>query len=168
MSTALKISTLKHPLFEKIVVDNICAGIRGTLDQLGTFKTEFQPHFFASEWTVPTPISVVLNLKQNDHPLQVRFHFDPKPVIEILEGMIGDKVDPESQDILDGVGEISNMIYGLIKTKASGSGFQFGMSRPEACFTKNLPASLHPNGQSLVIPFSVNGGICHFEFIVFQ
>lgn len=168
MSSALKISTLKNPIFEKIVVENICAGIRGTLDQLGTFKTEFKPHFFATTWEVPTPISVVLNLKQNDNPLQVHFHFDPKPVIEILEGMIGDKVDPESQDILDGVGEISNMIYGLIKTKVSSSGFQFGMSRPEACFTKNLPPSLHPNGQSLVIPFSVNGGQCHFEFIVYQ
>ena len=168
MSTALKISTLKHPLFEKIVVEKICDGIRGTLDQLGTFKTEFQPHFFASEWTVQTPISVILNIKQNDQPLQVRFHFDPQPVIDILEGMIGDKVHPESQDILDGVGEISNMIYGLIKTKASTSGFQFGMSRPEACFTKNLPASLHPNGQSLVIPFTVNGAPCHFEFIVYQ
>lgn len=168
MSSALKISDLKHPLFEKIVVDHICAGIRGTLDQLGQFKIEFQPHFFAAKWTVPTPISVVLNLKQNDQPLQVRFHFDPKPVMEILEGMLGDKVDPESQDILDGVGEISNMIYGLIKTKVSSSGFAFGMTRPEACFTKNLPPSVAPNAQSLVIPFTVNGSICHFEFIVYQ
>lgn len=168
MSTALKLSTLKHPLFEKIVVENICAGIKGTIAQLGPFATEFQPHFFASEFSAPTPISVVLNLKQNEQPLQVRFHFDPKPVVEILEGMLGDKVDPESQDILDGVGEISNMIYGLIKTKASAAGFSFGMGRPEACFTKNIPASVNPNGQSLVIPFSVNGSVCHFEFIVFQ
>ena len=168
MSTAIKISTLKHPIFEKLVVENICAGIQGTLSQLGSFQLDFKPHFFASTWEVPTPISVVLNIKQNEKPLQVRFHFDPKPVIEILEGMLGDKVDPESQDILDGVGEISNMIYGLIKTKASGSGFQFGMGRPEACFTKNLPATVNPNGQSLVIPFTVNGSICHFEFIVFD
>lgn len=168
MSAALKISNLKHPLFEKIVVEKICEGIRGTLDQLGTFKTEFHPHLFVSEWVVPTPISVVLNIKQNDQPLQVRFHFDPQPIIDILEGMLGDKVHPESQDILDGVGEISNMIYGLIKTKASSSGFQFGMGRPEACFTKNLPQIVNPNGQSLLIPFTVNGASCHFEFIVFQ
>ncbi|WP_409477349.1 chemotaxis protein CheX [Pseudobdellovibrio sp. HCB154] len=168
MSTALKLSTLKHPIFEKLVVENICAGIQGTLAQLGPFKTEFKPHFFAATWQVPTPISVIVNIKQNEQPLQVRFHFDPKPVVEILEGMLGDKVDPESQDILDGVGEISNMIYGLIKTKASTAGFQFGMGRPEACFTKNLPPNVNPNGQSLVIPFTVNGGICHFEFIVFD
>lgn len=168
MSTALKLSTLKHPIFEKLVVDNICAGIRGTLEQLGSFKTEFQPHFFTGTWTPPTPISVVVNLKQGEQPLQVRFHFDPNPVVEILEGMLGDKVDPQSQDILDGVGEISNMIYGLIKTKASSGGFQFGMGRPEACFTKNLPPHVNPNNQSLVIPFTVNGGICHFEFVVFE
>lgn len=168
MSTAIKLSTLKHPIFEKIVVENICVGIRDTISKLGAFNTEFKPHFFAASWAVPTPISVILNIKQNDKPLQVRFHFDPKPVVEILEGMLGDKVDPESQDILDGVGEISNMIYGLIKTKASSSGFQFGMGRPEACFTKNLPATVNPNGQSLVIPFTVNGSICHFEFIVFD
>jgi CheY-specific phosphatase CheX len=138
------------------------------LSQLGSFTTTFKPHFFAKEWTAPTPITVIVNIKQNEQPLQVRFHFDPKPVIEILEGMLGDKVDPNSQDILDGVGEISNMIYGLIKTKASGSGFQFGMGRPEACFTKNILPNTNPNGQSLIIPFSVNGGECHFEFIVFS
>ncbi|MES2801277.1 MAG: chemotaxis protein CheX [Bdellovibrionota bacterium] len=167
MSTALKISTLKNPLFETIVVENICAGIKGTLAQLGPFHIEFQPHFLTTEWAAPTPISVILNLKQNEQPLQVRFHFDPKPVIDILESMIGDKVHPESQDILDGVGEISNMIYGLIKANVNASGFSFGMSRPEACFTKDIPPNVNPNGQSLVIPFSVNGSICHFEFIVF-
>lgn len=168
MSTALKISTLKNPLFEKIVVSNVCTGIKDTLAQLGPFATEFQPHFLTAEWTAPTPISVILNLKQNEQPVQVRFHFNPKPIVDILEVLIGDKVDPQSQDILDGVGEISNMIYGLIKSKANSSGFSFGMSRPEACFTKDIPPNLNPNGQSLVIPFSVNGSICHFEFIVFQ
>lgn len=168
MSTALKLSALKHPVFEKLVVENICAGIQGTLSQLGPFKTEFKPHFLAHTWVVPSPISVIVNLKQNEQPLQVRFHFDSKPVIEILEGMLGDKVDPESQDILDGVGEISNMIYGLIKTKASSAGFQFGMGRPEACFTKNLPQNVNPNSQSLVIPFTINDSICHFEFVVFD
>ena len=167
VSTALKLSTLKHPIFEKLVVENICAGIKDTITKLGAFTLEFKPHFFAASWAVPTPISVIVNIKQNEQPLQVRFHFDPKPVIEILEGMLGDKVDPESQDILDGVGEISNMIYGLIKTKASTAGFQFGMGRPEACFTKNLPPTVAA-GQSLVIPFTVNGSICHFEFIVFE
>lgn len=168
MSTAAKLSSTMHPVFEKLVVDSICAGISDTLKQLGPFKTEFKPHFFTKSLTVPTPISVTLNLKQNDQPLIVRFHFDPKPIVEILEGMLGDKVDPESQDILDGVGEISNMIYGLIKTKSSNTGFQFGMGRPEACFTKNLPPIAAPSAQSLVIPFAVNGATCHFEFIVFS
>lgn len=168
MSTALKLSNLKHPIFEKLAVDSISAGIRDTLAQLGPFKTDFKPHFYTKSLAVPTPITVTLNLKQNDQPLIVRFHFDPKPVVEILEGMLGDKVDPESQDILDGVGEISNMIYGLIKTKASAGGFQFGMGRPEACFTKNLPPVANPNCESLVIPFTVNGANCHFEFIVFN
>lgn len=168
MSAAFKISALKNPLFEKIVVGNICAGIKDTLAQLGPFSTEFQPHFYATDWAIPTPISVILNLKQDEQPVQVRFHFDPKPIVDILEGMIGDKVDPESQDILDGVGEISNMIYGLIKSKTNNSGFSFGMSRPEACFTKDIPPSVNPHRESLVIPFSVNGSICHFEFMVVQ
>lgn len=168
MGTALKLATLKNPILEKLAVENICAGIRGTLEQLGPFQTEFKPHFFTSSWVVPTPISVSMDIKQGDQPFRVRFHFDPKPVVDILEKMLGDKVDPVSKDILDGVGEISNMIYGLIKTKLSTTGFQFGMGRPEACFTKDLPPSVNPNGQSLVIPFTVNGSCCHFEFIVFN
>ena len=170
MSVALKLSTMTNPIFERLVVDHISAGIRDTVSQLGNFQMQFKPHFFSKNWQAPAPaqISVVMNLKQGEQPIQVRLHFDSKPVVDILENMLGDKVDPTSPDVLDGIGEISNMIYGLIKTKASGSGFSFGMSRPEANFTKDLPSNTHLNHQCLVLPFTINNSECFFEFIAFE
>ncbi|MFN3455307.1 MAG: chemotaxis protein CheX [Pseudobdellovibrio sp.] len=167
MSVALKVSTIKHPIFEKLIVDHISNGLKDTIAQLGAFNVEFKPHFFSDTWNAPTQISVLMDLKQNEQPVQVRLHFHREPVASILETMLGDKVDPNSSDVIDGVGEICNMIYGLIKTKANTNGFSLGMARPEANFTEKMPTIVNKH-QALIIPFCINNFECYFQFIVFE
>lgn len=166
MPIAKKFHDLIHPLFEQIVVDHVENGIKDTLSQMGQFDCQFKPVFHSATWTPPTKISVMVDIKQGDIPFQVRIHFDPAPVAEILETMLGEKVDPESPDILDGIGEISNMIYGQFKTKANSNGFALSMGRPAPFFTHTIPQNINP-GSSLIIPFTINQGECYFQFIVF-
>jgi len=167
MSTAVKLSTLTHPALEKLVVEHISSGIKDTVSQLGNFNSVFKPHFFAQNWVSPAKVTVILDFKQADQPLQARMHFDPKPIAAMLQNMLGDKVDPESPEVLDGVGEISNMIFGLIKTKANSGGFSFGMGTPKAYFSKDAPGQIK-NHQSLVIPFAINSLECFFEFVAYE
>jgi CheY-specific phosphatase CheX len=166
MSTAIKINKITHAFFGKTVVEKIQTGIKDTLSQLGDFNVTFQTDFVQANWKSPTNISVLLRFKQSEHPLEVKIHFDTPIATQILETLTGESVDPQSPEILDGIGEISNMIYGLIKTKVKDLGFSFGMSRPEAYFTNQIEILKSSEIQSLIIPFKVNEGQCYFEFVV--
>ena len=151
-----------------LVIDHIKEGISETIKILGADQVDFQPVIIEKRWKPASEITVIMDVKMVDEPMQVRFHFESAPIIFILESMLGSTVEPKSADLLDGIGEISNMIYGLIKTKASNNGFTMGMSRPVACFSENAPAIATRNHYSIVIPFQVNSHQCFFEFVAFE
>ncbi len=151
-----------------LVIDHIKEGISETIKILGADQVSFRPVIIEKRWKSSAEITVIMDIKMVDEPMQVRLHFESAPIIFILESMLGSKVEPKSADLLDGIGEISNMIYGLIKTKASNNGFTMGMSRPVACFAENAPAIAGRNHYSIVIPFQVNTHPCFFEFVAFE
>ncbi len=151
-----------------LVIDHIKEGISETIKLLGADQIEFQPVIIEKKWKPAAEISVIMDIKMIDEPMQVRLHFESAPVLLILESMLGSKVEPKSADLLDGIGEISNMIYGLIKTKASNNGITFGMTRPMACFSENIPPIASRNHYSIVIPFQVNTHQCFFEFVAYE
>ena len=90
MSTALKLSTITHPVLEKLVVSHVCSGIKDTISQLGASSPIFKTHFFAERWQSNSKVTVILDFKQAEQPLQARMHFDPKPIATMLEAMLGD------------------------------------------------------------------------------
>ncbi len=151
-----------------LVIDHIKEGISETIKILGANQINFQPVVIEKRWKSAAEITVIMDIKMIDEPMQVRLHFESAPIIFILESMLGSKVLPKSENLLGGIGEISNMIYGLIKTKASNNGFTLGMSRPVACFSENAPSIATRNHYSIVIPFQVNTHQCFFEFVAFE
>lgn len=151
-----------------LVIDHIKEGISETIKILGADRIEFQPVIIEKKWKVHAEITVIMDIKMIDEPMQVRLHFESAPILLILESMLGAKVEPKSADLLDGIGEISNMIYGLIKTKASNNGFTLGVTRPVACFSENNPPIISRNHYSIVIPFQVNTHQCFFEFVAYE
>lgn len=164
----LKLMPTIQTFSKMLVVDDIKQGIAETIKLLGADKVEFQPILIEKRWKQAAEISVIMDIKMIDEPMQVRLHFESAPIIYILECMLGTKVEPKSADLLDGIGEISNMIYGLIKTKASNNGFTFGMTRPTAYFSENNPPITARSHYSIVIPFQVNAHQCYFEFIAYD
>ena len=151
-----------------LVIDHIKEGISETIKILGADQVSFQPVMIEKKWKPHAEITVIMDIKMIDEPMQVRLHFESAPIIFILESMLGSKVEPKSADLLDGLGEISNMIYGLIKTKANSNGFSLGMTRPVACFSENNPPIVSRNHYSIIIPFQVNTHQCFFEFVAYE
>ncbi len=151
-----------------LVIDHFKEGISETIKILGADQVDFQPVIIEKKWKPTSEITVIMDIKMIDEPMQVRFHFESAPIINILESMLGSKVEPKSADLLDGIGEISNMIYGLIKTKANNNGFTMGMARPAACFSENAPPIATRNHYSVILPFRVNTHQCFFEFVAFE
>ncbi|MEK6627022.1 MAG: chemotaxis protein CheX [Bdellovibrionota bacterium] len=165
MSTAPKIPA-QHPFLNGEVILNFSAGVAETLQTMAGVASTFDKGFVEKNWKSKNDISVFLDLKSDPYTGQIRFHFDKMVLAALFEKMIGQKIDPNSREILDCMGEISNMCYGYAKAKLNEKGFALKMTIPHPCATKDLPEvySRHPH---IIIPFKVFDQLCHIQIIIF-
>lgn len=161
MSAANK-SPGHHPFMDKEVLLNLTNGVAETLKTMADMSTHFEKPFISTSWAPPNEISVFLNVESDPFRGMIYFHF-LKSVAELaIEKLTGSKPTPDSPEILDGVGEISNIFYGLAKTKLNQLGFQLKLSQPHPYWTKELPPRIG-NTVSLVIPFKIENQACYIE-----
>ena len=164
MSAAFKVD-VQHPFMDREVVLNIANGVVETLKILADITADFEKPFVADHWQSPTEVSVYLNLNSEPFCGKIHFHFDVKVAKYIIETLTGSSVPSDSDEILDGVGEISNIFYGSAKTKLNGIGYNLKMSLPTPCWTKDLPPS--PDSKKcMIIPFKVNNALCYVEIVI--
>ncbi len=165
MSAAIKQQS-EHPFMNRDVILNLSNGMSTTLKLMANIDAHFEKPFADSNWKSPKEISVFLVLNTETYKGQVQFHFDLMVAKKIIENMVGSAVDENSPEILDGVGEISNIFYGAAKTKLKDLGLDLNMSIPQPCWTKDLPEQLN-KAIKMVIPFKVENKDCFVEIILY-
>lgn len=165
MSTAKKID-LRHPFVDREVIMNLATGVVETLKMMADVDAEFEKPFATSNWKSPTDVSVFLSLNSGTHKGKLQFHFNKGVAKKIIDKMTGADTDCDSDEILDGVGEISNMFYGAAKAKLNSIGFKLEMTIPKPCWTAKLPQLVNES-TCMLIPFVVLGERCFVEIILF-
>lgn len=165
MSTAPKISQ-EHPFLNREVIMNFSNGVAETLQIMAGVGSTFDKGYVEKNWKAQNEISVFLDLKSEPYTGQIRFHFSRSVLAKLFEKMLGQTVDPNSQEVLDCLGEISNMCYGYAKAKLNEKGFQLKMTIPHPVPTEDLPevVTQHPH---IIIPFKVFDQACHIQIIIF-
>src|SRR4051812_14694130 len=116
MSTAPKISA-QHPFMNREVILNFSNGVIETLQTMAGGTSSFEKAFVEKNWKAQGDVSVYLDLKSAFYSGQIRFHFSKKVLTGLFEKMMGEKVESDSIEIVDCLGEISNMCYGYAKAK---------------------------------------------------
>lgn len=165
MSAAPKISP-EHPLLNREVILNFSNGVSETLKTMTGIESTFEKAFVEKNWKPKTDVSVYLDLQSEPYTGQIRFHFDKLVLASLFEKMLGQAVDPNSSEVQDCIGEISNICYGYAKSKLNERGLSLKMTLPHPCLTKDLPeaVSVHPH---IVIPFKVLGYNCYIQIVIF-
>jgi chemotaxis protein CheX len=156
----------EHPLLNRDIILNLSNGMSHTLKLMANVEAEFTKPFSDPKWNSPKEISVVMVLDTPFYAGHIMFHFDKMVAKKIIENMIGAEVDENSDEILDGVGEISNIFYGAAKTKIKEQGFDLNMSIPKPYLTKDLPA-LVSKSVCMIIPFKIENKDCFVEIVLF-
>lgn len=164
MSAARKIKA-EHPFMDRELVLSFANGVVDVLKMMAQVDANFEKPFAAVNWKSPTELSVHLALNSDPYKGKIVFHFDKTVAQSIIEQMTGSEVSPSLEEILDGVGEISNMFYGAAKTKLNMVGFQLAMTLPVPVLTKNLPVYV-TDTTSMVIPFRILEKLCYVEIII--
>jgi chemotaxis protein CheX len=164
MSAAQKLNS-QHPFLDRDVVMSIANSVAESLKVLADVTAEFEKPFSGSDWSSPTEFSVYLSLDSKPFLGKIQFHFDREVAKFVIEKITHSPCGNDTEEIFDGIGEISNIFYGSAKTKLNMLGFKLQMSLPVPSLTKNLPPAPSTH-KCMIIPFKVNNALCYVEIII--
>lgn len=84
--------------------------------------------------------------------------FPEKTFLKVMSGMLGEEYTELNKEILDGAGEITNMIFGQAKIVLNEKGYGIKMALPSVVSGKGHSMTTLAKGKVLVIPFTSDGG----------
>ena len=85
--------------------------------------------------------------------------FDESLALHLMKQMLGEEHSGINPDIIDMVGEITNMVTGGAKLELGNKGFEFEMATPVVVSGANHSVTHKVDGPTLIMPFkSVAGG----------
>lgn len=104
-------------------------------------------------------VSGVIGIVSDDFTGAVVISFPEASFLKIMSGMLGEEYSELNQDILDGAGEITNIIFGQAKVILNEKGYGIKTALPSVVHGKDHTVSSHNlSGQSVVVPFESNCG----------
>ena len=84
--------------------------------------------------------------------------FQSDCILNIVSNMFGEKMEALNADIVDAVGELTNMISGQARKELEGTGKVFKAAIPSVVTGQNHTITHCTNGPKIAIPFSVGDG----------
>ncbi len=126
---------------------------------------KFEKPFVQRNWLPQADGTGVIELKSLKHRGFLHIHFPKDAIMKILENMVGEAPKEFDNEVLDGISEITNIVYGAMKAKLNPLGYDFKMASPKAEFTKNLN-QLERTNKQLIIPIKVIDYNCFLEIVL--
>lgn len=94
--------------------------------------------------------------------------FDEKSILSIVSKMLSEEFSEVSKDVIDAVGELTNMICGGAKSALSEKGFRFDMALPMMLVGKNMEITHLGAGPTISIPFTTESGKFVVEAAIYE
>ncbi|WP_460239354.1 chemotaxis protein CheX [Aurantivibrio plasticivorans] len=90
--------------------------------------------------------------------------FPRETIFTIVKNMLGDDVDEITPQVMDCVGEITNMISGGAKRLYAEQGLDIGLLRPQVMLGQHYPESALCEGVPIELPFKTGNGTLSVQF----
>lgn len=84
--------------------------------------------------------------------------FEESAILGFVGRMLGEEYKEVSKDVIDAVGEITNMIVGNAKREFSEKGIVFDMALPVTLVGRDIEISQLTKGPTLTVPFKTDVG----------
>jgi len=107
-------------------------------------------------------VSGVIGLVCENFTGSVVISFPEKTFLNVMSGMLGEEYLELNKEILDGAGEITNMIFGQAKIVLNEKGYGIKTALPSVISGKGHTLSSLSKGPIIVVPFTSPAG----EFFV--
>ena len=103
-------------------------------------------------------VSGIIGLASESLSGNLILSFDKASILGIVGGMLGEEITGITPDVVDAVGELTNMISGGAKAMLSQKGHKFEMASPIMLVGKNVEISQLSKGPVVSIPFKTDKG----------
>lgn len=167
--TAPQSSNSKHPFHNGDVVLDLSNSVTSTFQAVAGIRSHFDDLAFAqTDWQPTNDLTVSIDIKNDAHSGQIRFHFSKAVLSDMIKKIFNDNKDPDNSEINDCLGELSNICSGFAKTKLNEKGFNIKTALPSpASKTSELP-KMASGQSSVVIPFKLLNQECQMQIVVFK
>ncbi|MGE0109777.1 MAG: chemotaxis protein CheX [Bdellovibrionales bacterium] len=113
-------------------------------------------------------VSGVIGLEQDDleGTMTICLTFDT--VRDILPRIVGSGISVTHEMTVDAVGEITNMIFGQIKTELNGRGYNLKLGIPSVVTGRGHFVSQFHRGPYMIIPFYLEGELFQVHIALYE
>jgi chemotaxis protein CheX len=138
----------------KEISNAVCTAMRNTFDadvKPGKFEIGEGPVALTGD------VSGVIGMVQDDLEGTLTLCLNFETMRDILPKVIGNNVTITHEMALDAVGEITNMIFGTIKTSLNSRGFGLKLGIPSVVTGRGHFVSHFHRGRYMIVPFHLAG-----------
>lgn len=107
-------------------------------------------------------VTGIIGMAGDDTTGNLLISFDKESILAIVGRMLMDEFEDINQDVIDAVGELTNMICGGAKNELAAHGLTIGMATPIVITGGRVELKKTPDHSVLTIPFKTTEG----EFIL--
>lgn len=108
-------------------------------------------------------ISGIIGIVSDSFNGSVVISFPESTFLKVMSSMLGETFTQINKDILDGAGEITNMIFGQAKIALNEKGYGIKTALPSVVHGKSHILTAQTKGPVVVIPFESAAGNFHVE-----
>ncbi|MDZ4661582.1 MAG: chemotaxis protein CheX [Pseudomonadota bacterium] len=154
-----------NPLTNKLVIQAFSDGVVHTLSTMAkTIPTAEKP-FVDKKYNSKGAVAGMIGMVSGNIKGNLTISFEKEAALAIINNMIGETHTEIDEQVLDAIGELTNIIYGCAKTILNEFGFAFQMAIPIVIEGHDGIIPMH-RGTTLVLPFKTGNHNFYLEIIV--
>jgi len=150
----------QHQILElnEALVKEINFGVYSTFTSMFGLKPNPEAHFIEGVCLAKGDVSGIVGLTQDRVEGALIVSFPSDTIFAILSKMYRKQFTEIDKSVKAGVGELTNIIFGVVKTNLNKNGYGFKMAIPNVIIGDQHTVAITSPGSTLVIPFKTESG----------
>lgn len=154
-----------NPLTNKQVIQAFSDGVIHTLVTMAKTKPAAEKPFIEKKHQPKGAVAGMIGMVSGNIKGNLTISFEKEAALKIINNMIGESHTEIDGQVLDAIGELTNIIYGCAKTVLNEFGYAFQMAIPIVIEGYDGIIPMH-KGTNLVLPFKIEDHKFYLEIIV--
>ncbi len=149
-------------VFNDELVREIHNGIEATFSNMFAIKPKPGAHQVNDSQVIQGDVSGIINLVQDASKDQVEgtliLSFPSETIFAMLTKIYNRPFTSVDKNVKSGVGELTNIVFGIFKANLNRNGYSFQMALPNVVYGEGHAVYISRPGKSLTMPFQCSVG----------